>query len=356
MSSEAEWEEKMRQHMPQAYESSRARERPVKRLPVTILTGFLGSGKTTLLNQLLLEEHGKRIAVIENEFGEIGVDGDLVLSSEGVEVIEMNNRCICCPARAGEEVRLDLIRILGALAERKEELDYVVIETTGLANPGPIVQTFFLHDGVKEHFQLDGVATMVDVSNALQQLEKTPEAKEQVAFADRLIVNKTDLSSTEQLQEVTSSLQCINPTAEIVTAEPFASSVGIASILDIQAFSLSRVLQSRPGFLEETQHSHDPTISSIGLTTRLPLDSDKVQTWLSKLLHVRGEDILRSKGLLYLKGSTRQFVFQGVHTLFDGDVGRLWRHSEQKESRIVMIGRNLDRSSLEQSLHDCIAD
>ena len=265
----------------------------------------------------------------------------------------MNNRCICCPARAGEEVRLDLIKILGALAERKEELDHVVIESTGLANPAPIAQTFFLHEGVKEHFTLDAVVTMIDALHIDKQLSHTPEAKDQVAFADRLVINKTDLVEPDELAAVRNTLSGINPLADVLEAEPHARGVSIDDVLDLRAFSLDRILQERPGFLTDTEHVHDKHVKSVGLIVEQPLDPDKVQAWMQSVLHDQGEDVLRFKGILNVEASSKQFVFQGVHTIFDGRLGRPWRRDEARESRVVFIGRGLDREALEAGLLSC---
>jgi len=266
----------------------------------------------------------------------------------------MNNRCICCPARAGEEVRLDLVKVLGALAERKDEIDHVVIESTGLANPAPIAQTFFLHDGVKQHFTLDAVVTMVDAFHIDKQLAHTPEAKDQVAFADRLIINKTDLVTPSELAAVRATLSGINALADVIVAEPNAQGVSIDDVLDLRAFSLDRVLQERPSFLSDDDHVHDPHVKSVGLVMDQPLDADQVQAWMQGVLHEQGEDVLRFKGILDVASSPKQFVFQGVHTHFDGRVGRPWRRGEARESRIVFIGRGLDREELEAGLRGCV--
>jgi G3E family GTPase len=330
-----------------------SRRTPVtdSRVPVTVLTGFLGSGKTTLLNRILTEQHGMRIAVIENEFGEVGIDDALVLDAQE-EIFEMNNGCICCTVRG------DLIRILGALMRRRERFDRIVVETTGLADPAPVAQTFFVDDEIREQLRLDAIITLVDARHIHTHLDEVKpegvenEALEQIAFADRLVLNKTDLVDDETRNGVQKRLREINALAEIIPAQH--AKVDLADILDVGAFDLTRVLETDPMFLEETDHQHDATVGSVGFEVPGEVNVDKLNTWLGELLASKGVDIFRSKGILAVSGQDNQFVFQGVHMLFDGDQGRPWRAGEARVNRLVFIGRNLDRAELESAFSTCL--
>ena len=324
-----------------------------ERVPVTVITGFLGSGKTTLVNRILTEQHGRRIAVIENEFGEVGIDDALVLDAEE-EIFEMNNGCICCTVRG------DLIRILGALMRRRDRFDQILIETTGLADPAPVAQTFFVDDEIRDRLRLDAIVTMVDAAHVLEHLDEVKpddvenEAVEQVAFADRMILNKVDLVDEPKLTAVESRLRSINSAAEIVRSQD--AKVDLDRILDVGAFDLQRVLTDDPAFLEQTDHQHDQTVTSVGFQIDGDIDVDKLNDWLGELLGYRGVDIFRSKGILALENQSRQYVFQGVHMLFDGTEGREWRPDEPRTNRMVFIGRNLDRAELEAGFRGCLAN
>ncbi|MFH8387657.1 CobW family GTP-binding protein [Kitasatospora sp. NPDC018058] len=322
------------------------------RVPVTVLTGFLGSGKTTLLNRILTEQHGLRIAVIENEFGEVGVDDALVLDAEE-EIFEMNNGCICCTVRG------DLIRILGALMRRREKFDRIVIETTGLADPAPVAQTFFMDDEISSQLRLDAIVTLVDAAHVLDHLTETKpegvenEAVEQVAFADRIVLNKTDLATPEQIAEVTSHIRAINSLVEIIPAQQ--AKVDLDRVLDVHAFDLDRVLEGDPAFLTETEHQHDTTVTSVGIDLEGELDEERLNAWLGQLLRTQGADIFRSKGILAIAGADRQYIFQGVHMLLEGENGREWHEGETRRNKLVFIGRNLGRDVLNNGFAFCLA-
>jgi G3E family GTPase len=320
------------------------------RIPVTVLTGFLGSGKTTLLNRILSEKHGMRIAVVENEFGEVGIDDGLILTSDE-EIFEMNNGCICCTVRG------DLIRILGSLVKRRDKFDRILIETTGLADPAPVAQTFFVDDDLRSTCRLDAIITVVDARHSLAHLDETKpegvenESVEQVAFADRIILNKTDLVDNEELALVERRIRAINGPVSILRAQ-FAE-VPLTEILDVGAFDLDRILANDPAFLVDTDHQHDLSVSSVGIECEGSVDEDRFNTWLQDLLMKRGVDIFRSKGVLSVHGSDCRFIFQGVHMLIDADEGREWG-DEVRMNRLVFIGRNLDRHELESGFHACL--
>ena len=326
-------------------------QRPIRKvfmqqIPVTVLTGYLGAGKTTLLNRLLTEQHGKRYAVIVNEFGEIGIDNELVINSDE-EVFEMNNGCICCTVRG------DLIRIIGNLLKRQDHFDAILIETTGLADPAPVAQTFFVDDDVRDRAKLDSIVAVVDAKNFIQRLEDSHEAAEQVAFADIVLLNKVDLVSAEELETVKNRIRSINPLVTIHLTN--YCSMPVDKLLDRGAFDLKRILEIEPGFLGEDEHQHDDSISSVAVRTSSPLDMEKFDKWISKLLATQGVDILRSKGIINFKNSDKRFVFQAVHMLREGELGKPWNPGEDRVSKFVLIGRNLNEAELKAGFEGCVA-
>ncbi len=318
----------------------------IYQIPVTVLTGFLGAGKTTLLNRILTEQHGNRYAVIVNEFGEEGIDNDLVVDADE-EVFEMNNGCICCTVRG------DLIRILGGLMKRADKFDAIIVETTGLADPAPVAQTFFVDQDVADRTRLDAIVTVADAVHLDNQLGEHHEAEEQIAFADIVLLNKTDLVEVEGLGRVEDRIRRINPYTKIIRTEHCAANLD--EVLGLKAFSLDRVLEVEPDFLtSDHDHEHDDDVKSISLVADAPLDLDKFQTWFGQLLQTRGQDILRSKGILDFKGEDDRYVFQGVHMLMDGAPMGAWPEGS-RQSRLVFIGRDLDTMGLEDGFAACRA-
>jgi G3E family GTPase len=315
-------------------------------IPVTVLTGYLGAGKTTLLNRLLTEEHGKRYAVIVNEFGEIGIDNELVVNSDE-EVFEMNNGCICCTVRG------DLIRIIGNLLKRRGRFDAILIETTGLADPAPVAQTFFVDEEVRAAAKLDSIVTVVDAKNVLARLNDSHEAAEQIAFADVILLNKTDLVPEPELVALETRIRAINPTAVVHRTERCAVPVG--EVMGRRAFDLDRIMAIEPDFLGEDAHEHDDTVKSVALRETRPLDPNKFNSWIRQLIAEKGQSILRSKGILDIKGSPNRLVFQGVHMLIEGGDGKVWANGEKHDSKIVFIGRDLDTAALAAGFAACIA-
>ncbi len=315
-------------------------------VPVTLLTGYLGAGKTTLLNRILSENHGRRYAVIVNEFGEEGIDNDLVVGSDE-EIFEMNNGCICCTVRG------DLIRIISGLLKRSEALDGILIETTGLADPAPVVQTFFVDDDLRDRVALDSLVTVVDARHFLDKVDKEHEAEEQVAFADIILLNKTDLVDTDTVERVTAKIRSLNKFATIHTT--VKAGVPLEEVLNRGSFDLSRLLDLEPAFLDEdpADHEHDDSIVSVSLRIEEPLDAQRFSIWMRSFIQERGVDILRAKGILSLRDHDRRYVFQGVHMVMDSDWGSSWKADEPRQSRLVFIGRNLDKAELETAFRAC---
>ncbi|WP_158742613.1 GTP-binding protein [Acidisphaera sp. L21] len=320
---------------------------PADLIPVTVLTGYLGAGKTTLLNRILTENHGKKYAVIINEFGELGVDNDLVVDTDE-EVFEMNNGCICCTVRG------DLIRIVGGLVKRRGKFDGIIVETTGLANPAPVAQTFFVDEGVRSRTRLDAIVTVVDAKNLPARLADSTEAAAQLAFADVILLNKTDLVTPAELESVEAEIRKINRFAKIHRTEK--SAVDVTAVLNQGAFDLQRILSDvQPDFLTDSEHEHNDDINSMSFELTKPIDPEKFNAWIGQLLAEKGQDLLRTKGILHYTGEDRRFAFQAVHMIADGDFIGPWPAGEAPKSRLVFIGRNLNRPQLRRGFESCQA-
>ncbi|OAI19926.1 cobalamin biosynthesis protein CobW [Methylomonas koyamae] len=317
-------------------------------VPVTILTGFLGAGKTTLLNRILTEHHGKRIAVIENEFGETGIDNELLVQADE-QIVTMNNGCICCTVRG------DLVRILGELSQRREtgevHFERVIIETTGLADPAPVAQTFFIEPDIAENFKLDAIVTVVDAVHAHQQLQEHHEAQEQVGFADRILLSKTDLQEAEVVADLETRLRAMNPRAPIKRVHFGATE--LHDILDIDGFNLDDILKIEPDFLEDVSHEHEDDIGSFVFRTERALDAARILAFLDIMVRDYGNELLRYKGILNIAGCDKRVIYQGVHMLMTQDFGSPWRDGESKTSNLVFIGRNLPKQDMLEALASC---
>ena len=343
-------------------------EASASKIPVTVLTGYLGAGKTTLLNRILSENHGKKYAVIVNEFGEIGIDNELVVGADE-EIFEMNNGCICCTVRG------DLIRIIDGLMRRKGKFDAIIVETTGLADPAPVAQTFFVDEAVGAKTKLDAVVTVADAKWLKDRLRDAPEVKNQIAFADVILINKTDLVADADLREVEARIRGLNPYATIHRTERCA--VPLPEVLGRGAFDLDRILDIEPQFLERDddhdhdhdhgdghhhahehgglKHYHDEEMQSLSLKSDKPLNPDKFFPWMQELVANEGPNILRCKGILAFKDDPDRFVLQGVHMMLDGNHQRPWKNGEARESRLVFIGRNLPEETIRQGFEGCLA-
>ncbi len=357
------------------------------KIPVTVITGYLGAGKTTLLNRILTEQHGRRYAVIVNEFGEIGIDNDLVVGADE-EIFEMNNGCICCTVRG------DLIRIIEGLMRRRGKFDAIIVETTGLADPAPVAQTFFVDADVKDAARLDAVVTLADAKWLLHRLKDAPEAKNQIAFADVIVLNKTDLVTPAELEEVEARIRGINPYAKLHRA--VKADVPLKAVLEQNAFELDRILEIEPNFLNVEEHDHhdhghehhdhhdhdhdhdhehecgpdcghdhhdhhdhaeqghalkayhDEDMQTVAIQHAGEVDPERFVPWLNELTQRDGPDILRCKGIIAFKNEPRRFVFQGVHMILDGDLQRDWRADEKRQSKLVFIGRKLKEDEIRE--------
>ncbi len=315
----------------------------LRKIPVTVLTGYLGAGKTTLLNHILTADHGQKIAVIVNEFGEVGIDHQLVIGTDE-EIFEMNNGCICCTVRG------DLIRMIGKLLERREQFDVLVIETTGLADPAPVIQSFFVDEVLHAETVLDAVVTVVDAKHIWDHWDSS-EAQEQIAFADVVILNKIDLVSPTILEELEKRIRGMNAIAKLHRTRNCA--IDLNQLLGLKAFDLKQALSIDPQFLTEDAHDHDSSIASVAITTSGRYSSVQVNRWLYQLVQDQGADIFRMKGILNLDDADRRFVFQGVHMTLDGRPGKAWRLGELRQNELVFIGRNLDEQQLKAGFEAC---
>ncbi|WP_035991448.1 CobW family GTP-binding protein [Leptolyngbya sp. KIOST-1] len=313
-------------------------------IPTTVLTGYLGAGKTTLLNYILTAQHGKRIAVIVNEFGEVGIDNQLVIDADE-EIFEMNNGCICCT------VRSDLIRIVSNLMERAEDFDYLMIETTGLADPAPVIQSFFVDEVMRSRLLLDAIVTVVDAKYIWEHWDSS-EAQEQIAFADVVLLNKVDLVSPPILEELEQRIRSMNAIAKIHQTQH--CQISLDTVLGVGAFDLKNALSIDPEFLGEDAHDHDETVTSVAIQEAGVVNGEQFNRWIYQLVQARGSDLFRMKGILDMDNANRRFVFQGVHMTLDGRPGRPWQEGETRRNELVFIGRNLDEAELRRGFSACL--
>ncbi|MCU0550187.1 MAG: GTP-binding protein [Leptolyngbya sp. Prado105] len=312
--------------------------------PVTIITGYLGSGKTTLLNHILHHDHGRKVAVIVNEFGDVGIDSQLVMNADE-EILEMNNGCICCTVRG------DLIRIVSNLIEKREKFDHLVIETTGLADPAPVIQSFFVDEIMRSKTELDAVVTIVDAKHIWEHWDSS-EAQEQIAFADVILLNKIDLVSVQQIEELENRIRAINAFAKVHRTHN--CDLTIDAVLGVKAFDLKNALSIDSEFLNEAAHDHDETVFSISIVEPGIVDGDKLTTWLNQLVQTQGQNLFRMKGILNIDDEDRRFVLQGVHMLLEGRPGRPWKLDEPRRNELVFIGRELPEAELKSGFQSCL--
>ncbi|MBX3625882.1 MAG: GTP-binding protein [Rhizobacter sp.] len=343
-------------------------------IPATILTGFLGSGKTTLLKRVLTEAHGQKIAVVENEFGDENIDNEILVQDTQEQIIQLNNGCVCCTIR--EDLRTTLSDL--AAKRRKGELtfDRVVIETTGLADPGPVAQTFFMDDEIAESYLLDSILTLVDAKHGNDQLDSRQEARRQIGFADQIFISKTDLVDAAAVDDLTHRIKHMNPRAP--QRKVHFGEVPIAEVFDLRGFNLNAKLDIDPDFLKADDHdhhhhhhdhdhehgehcdhphhhAHDDDVKSFVFRSEKPFNPAKLEDFLGAIVQVYGPKMLRYKGVLYMRGSDKKVIFQGVHQLMGSDLGPAWAKGEKKQSKLVFIGVDLPREILEQGLEQCLA-
>ena len=318
-----------------------------RKIPVTVITGYLGSGKTTLLNHILSGQQGRKVAVIVNEFGEVGIDGQLIVRDDDEQLIEFNNGCLCCTVRG------DLIETITKLQERAGELDAIIIETTGLADPAPVASTFFVSEEIRASTRLDSFVTVVDVVNLEKNLAQSVEAQEQVAFADIVLINKVDLASEEAIARVERTVRSLNPLATIHRTEQGV--IDLALVLNSNAFQLEAKLQVDPEFLGDHEHEHDPAIASFVLRESRPIDMNRFMSWITPLLQEQGDRVLRTKGVFNAHSFKERVVFQSVRMLTTMSRFNLWEEGVVRQTEFVVIGRHLDQAAFAAGFAKCVA-